>query len=145
MSPYIGHRWLDMAHAAVAKDVDPTAPWADDKWDEMGEAVLAILEGKDPKEAVRAFRKAEFVSRHLTVRMDLGREENDERWINTILPTSESAEDEVMAKEEVRYRYHHGDNRPHSQAKQQQPSRRRMKDAGINDKRPRSSQEGTGA
>ena len=69
-APYTGHRWLDMARKAVgAGDLDSSTPWADDYHDEMGEAVLALLEGRDMAEAVTAYRKKEYIPRRMTMHM----------------------------------------------------------------------------
>lgn len=103
-APYTGHRWLQMAHDVVRKDgFDTSAPWADDYWDDMGEAVLALLEGRDMKEAVRGYRKKEYVARRLTQHLgDWGDvEEAQNRWFESVMPTVESAEDEALAHEAV--------------------------------------------
>jgi len=100
----------------------------------MGEALLALLEGRDPKAAVVEYRKREYVPRHLTSHIDDYRDEDGvSRW-ERVLPSSPSAEDVVMAAEEPvrKVKYHHGANRPigHVRNRQQQPSMRRRKDAG---------------
>ena len=133
-APYTGHRWLEMARG-VAGVPDPEAPWAEDKYDEMGEAVLALLEGRDMEEAVAAYRKQEYVSRHLTVRVEDwgGDEQGERRWFESVMPQAPSAEDEFIATLEVDARYHHGSNRRRfgNNRGQQQPRRRRMRDAGL--------------
>lgn len=134
-SPYTGHKWLEMAREAVSSDFNPLGgEWTDQKYDEMGEALLALLEGRDPKEAVRDYRRSEFVPRHLSVHIGDWKGEDGEdveRW-GSLLPSTPSAEDEAVARETVRFRYHHGENPPvgRRRNRQQQPSRRRMKDAG---------------
>lgn len=135
-SPYSGHRWLDMARAVVGSP-NPEAPWADDAYDDMGEAVLALLEGRDMKAAVSAYRKQEYVSRRMTIRMDDWRAADDyeHRWFESIMPKAQSAEDEYMQKV-VPVRapdagYHHGRNRRRfgNNRGRQQPSERRKRAA----------------
>lgn len=135
-SPYLGHQWLEMARSAVG-DFRPDSQWADDKWDEVGEALLALLEGKDPKDGVREYRKREYVPRYRTIHIGDwagGDEAYAQARFDAMMPTSPSAEEEVVAKESVlrKTRYHSGDNltKGRGQQRQQQPSRRRMKDAG---------------
>ena len=134
--PYTGHRWLEMARDVVGKPSDPSAPWADDYWDDMGEAVLALLEGRDMKEAVRAYRTKEYVSRHLTIRMDEWKDEGQEgRWFESVMPKAPSAEEEYLSSEpsvELSIPFHMGSNRRRygNRNKQEQPSERRRKDAG---------------
>ena len=57
-APYSGHKWFDMVRGVVGK-IPPAqdAPWADQWNDEMGEAVLAFLEGRDPMEGLTKARK----------------------------------------------------------------------------------------
>lgn len=135
-APYTGHRWLEMARNIVARDVDRTAPWAEDYFDDMGEAVLALLEGRDMQEAVKAYRSKEFAARNLTLHLgDWGDDEDQQnRWFEGVMPKADSAEDEAIAREAAVYylktRYHHGSNGHPIHNRQQQPSRRRMKDAG---------------
>lgn len=131
-SPYTGHFWFDMARAVVGGDPEPA--FRDYGYDdEVGEAVLALLEGRDMGEAVTAFRRAEYVPRHLTIRtgdwVDAGEED---KWFDG-LARVESAEDEAIARDTVLERaagYHHGDNRRrfNNNKGRQQPHRRRMKD-----------------
>lgn len=79
--PYTGHRWLEMASRAAGGYVDPTAPWADDRFDEMGEALLALLEGRDPKLAVKEYRSREYVSRSMTTRIsEWSEDERTQGW-----------------------------------------------------------------
>jgi hypothetical protein len=133
-APYTGHKWLQMAHDVVRKDgFDTSAPWADDYWDDMGEAVLALLEGRDMKEAVVAYRKKEYVARRLTQHLgDWGDDEDEQnRWFESVMPKAESAEDEALANEAVvvyaktRFRNVHTKNRG-MKHKLSQPSNRRM-------------------
>lgn len=102
-APYTGHRWLDMAAKVVMKDrsLDHSAPWADDYHDDMGEAVLALLEGRDMAQAVRDYRNKEFVPRKLTIHMGDWIDDDDQaqRWFDRMMPTTPSAEDEYMAQE----------------------------------------------
>lgn len=102
-APYTGHRWLDMAASVVGRQFDPTAPWADDYWDDMGEAVLALLEGRDMKEAVKKYRSKEYVYRRLNIHLgDWGDdEERQNRWFESLMPKTESAEEEALANEAV--------------------------------------------
>lgn len=134
-NPYTGHRWLDKAREAVTqKHIDPLAPWSDDKYDEMGEALLALLEGRDMNEAIKEFRSKEFIPRHLTKRMSDYREDRDEtKWFDEALPSEPSAEDEVITRESISVLIHNngigpGKRSRHMKHKTQQPSRRRMKD-----------------
>lgn len=131
--PYTGHRWLDMAANIVGTGFDETAPWADDKWDDIGEAVLALLEGRDMKEAVRNYRKKEYAARNLTVHLgDWGDDEDEQnRWFEKVMPQVESAEDEALANESVQFyaqtRFNNVSNKSRRMKhKTQQPSRRRM-------------------
>lgn len=56
-APYTGHRWFDMMREIVGPVPEQDAPWAD-KWnDSMGEAMLAFLEGRDPREGLTKARK----------------------------------------------------------------------------------------
>jgi hypothetical protein len=98
-APYTGHRWLDMARKAVlgSKNLDDSQHWADDYHDEMGEAVLALLEGRDMGEAVSAYRKQEYVPRRLTIRYDDWRDDEDAgSWFDRVMPTVPSAEDQYL-------------------------------------------------
>lgn len=131
--PYTGHRWFDMAKQAVngGRDVDPA--FRDFGYDdEMGEAVLALLEGRDMGEAVREFRRKEFVPRHLTLFLgDWHNKDEGIDWVEEALPPVPSAEEEVMAGFAVATRYIHGTNdRPTNKSRKSktQPSRRRQKD-----------------
>lgn len=133
-APYTGHRWLDMAAKVVMKgrSLDHSAPWADDYHDDMGEAVLALLEGRDMAQAVRDYRNKEFVPRKLTIHMGDWIEDEDyaQRWFDRVMPTTPSAEDEYMATEpitvyaETRFRNVHTRNR-RMKNKQSTPSNRR--------------------
>lgn len=131
--PYTGHRWLDMAAKVVGTGFDDTGPWADDKWDEMGEAVLALLEGRDMKQAVKEYRSKEYVPRRLTIHLgDWGDDEDlQNRWFEKVMPQAESAEDEALANETIGYyvqaRFNNVSTKnPKMKHKTQQPSRRRM-------------------
>lgn len=104
--PYSGHRWLDMARAATlrGKDLDGSAPWADDYYDEMGEAVLALLEGRDMGEAVKSYRSKEYPTRKLNIHLGDWRDDDGPmRWFEAQLPTMPSAEDEYLDNDEVQY------------------------------------------
>ena len=137
-APFTGHRWLDMAREAVTSSfVNPLMPSSDDYYDDMGEAVLALLEGRDPKQAVKEYRSQEYASRRLFVRMGEWGDDPDEqnRWFEKVMPKAESAEDEAIARETATYYlktpYHHGSNGRPMRNRTQQPSRRRMNnDAG---------------
>ena len=133
-NPYHGHPWLERARAALGlTDLDPNSRFIEDYYDDMGEALLALMEGRDPEEAVRAYRRQEYVARHLTHHID----EWHDREIDPtdrLLPSAPSAEDEVMERLdrlEVKARYHAGENTyRHHTAGKSQPSQRRRKDAG---------------
>lgn len=133
-SPYTGHRWLEMARRVAQPNyVDPEAPWAEDYNDDTGEAVLALLEGRDMKEAVKEYRRREYVSRYLTTRWSEYKNEDGESYADWFLPMEPSAEDEVIAVESVRVAvkskfYRKGGMSRHLKHKTQQPRRRRMKD-----------------
>lgn len=101
--PYTGHRWFDMARAVVGSN--PSPEYRDFGYDdEVGEAVLALLEGRDMDEAVREFRRQEYIPRHLTRRQgDYLDDEGVDRWFDRLMPTVESAEDEVVAAETISY------------------------------------------
>lgn len=131
-TPYTGHRWLDMARKVVTdKYINPLLTYSDDYNDDMGEALLALLEGRDPKEAVKAYRSREYRSRNLFIRMgDWGDEEDEQRkFFEKIMPQAESAEGEAMASIVVADRFNQvaTKNRGMKQ-KTQQPSVRRRKD-----------------
>lgn len=132
--PYTGHRWLDMARKmVVGNGFDGSTMWADDKYDEMGEAVLALLEGRDMQEAVTNYRKQEYVPRNLTIHLgDWGDDEEAQtRWFETAMPRVESAEDEAIARVYVADKFNDVATKNRGMKhKTQQPSRRRMKDAG---------------
>lgn len=104
-APYTGHKWLDMAREAVQKDrfVDPLAPWSDNYYDEMGEALLALMEGRDMREAVKEFRNKEYPMRNAVRIGDWHESDETDRWVNEIMPTVESAEDHAIANESVSY------------------------------------------
>ena len=137
-APYTGHRWLDMARAAVGADFDGSQPWADDYHDEMGEAVLALLEGRDMKQAIVDYRKAEYVPRHLTLHDegDWADEDGYDRWFDSVLPAAPSAEDSFFAtlpNMEVQAKFHHGSSRRpygNNKGRQEPAQRRRRRDAG---------------
>lgn len=102
--PYSGHRWLEMARKIVDPNnrLDDSAPWADDYHDDMGEAVLALLEGRDMTEAVRANRRKEYVPRKLTYHMgDWRDDDGEDRWFDRQMPTTPSAEDEYLDSQPV--------------------------------------------
>lgn len=133
---YTGHRWLDMAREAVSGGRDVPPEFRDFGYnDEIGEALLALLEGRDMEEAVREFRAKEFVPRHLTVFTSEWHDDEDRQYLeDQNMPTSPSAEEEAVAAEAVVYRlkerFHWGKGRRRfgNNKGQQQPSRRRMKD-----------------
>lgn len=101
-APYSGHVWLDMARQVVGKDFDPTAPWADDYYDDMGEAVLALLEGRDMKEAVKEYRRREYVPRRLTHHIgDWRDDDGHDRFFDRMMPTTPSAEDEYLDSQPI--------------------------------------------
>lgn len=104
-SPYTGHRWLQMAKDAVAPMVNHDSLWAEQYYDEMGEAVLALLEGRDMKQAVKDYRRKEYIPRHLTMHIgDWGDDEDQQnKFFEKIMPTVESAEDEAIANETVQF------------------------------------------
>lgn len=135
-APYTGHRWMDMARAAVGS-VDPD--FADHGWnDQVGEALLALLEGRDMHEAVADWHRREFVPRHLTIRMGEYRGDEDVDWVEQELPPEPSAEDWVVARETVvelapRMSWKKTGRRLSSRT--QQPTRRRMRDAGLREHR----------
>jgi hypothetical protein len=132
--PYTGHRWLDMARQAVAPHgFSPEATWAEDYNDDMGEAVLALLEGRDMKEAVKQYRRREYVSRYLTTRWSEYKDEDGHSYADWFMPWEPSAEEEVVAIESVRVAvkskfYRKGGMSRKMKHRTQQPSRRRMKD-----------------
>lgn len=134
-SPYTGHKWLDMAREAVGRDVDPE--FRDFGYDdEVGEALLALLEGRDVDKAVHDFRKREFVPRHLTLFLGDWKNEEGEERESSLLPTVPSAEDEVVAMEvagafSVPHRMNWKPNPRRgvgSTKSKTQPSRKRQKD-----------------
>lgn len=150
-SLHTGHRWLEMAVQSVSggRDIDPA--FRDYGYnDEVGEAVLALLEGRDMDEAVKNYRLQEFVPRNLTIRAgDWVDDEGEDRWFDDIGAVP-SAEDEVVAVETVTYelkaRYHRGQNNRTNFSKKgrkrlNQPSRRRMRDAGWERRAARRGQE----
>lgn len=131
-APYTGHRWLDMARNAVSKTwVNPLAPWSDDYYDDMGEAVLALLEGRNVDEAVKEYRSKEYRSRKMFIRMgDWGDDEDEQRkFFEKVMPQDESAEDQYFAGVVVADRFNQvSKKRRRMKHKTQQPSYRRRKD-----------------
>lgn len=134
-APYSGHRWLEMARQAVTRDgmVDTSAPWAEDRYDEMGEALLALLEGRDMHEAVKQYRKREYVPRYLTTHWDDFKDDEGNSYADIVLPREPSAEEEAITRETIRVRvpsrfYRKGATSRHMRHKTQQPHRRRTKD-----------------
>lgn len=130
--PYTGHRWLEMARDAVGR-INPD--FADYGYnDEVGEALLALLEGRDMKQAVNEFRKKEYIPRYRTLRLGEYRDEENYDWVEHTLPPSPSAEEQALANEavvlEVKARMNWKKTGMRLSGKTQQPSRRRMKDAG---------------
>jgi len=136
-SPYTGHRWLEMAREAVTggRDIDPAfRDFGMD--DEIGEALLALLEGRSMDEAVKEFRAKEYVPRHLTVFTSDWHDNEDEGWKeDRYMPSVPSAEEEVVAMETVglqvasRVNWKKNSRRGlGSHSSRTQPSRRRMKD-----------------
>ncbi len=132
-APYTGHQWLEMARAAVQTSLDLSihSEARDRYYDDLGEALLAIMEGRDPKQAVIEYRKLEFIPRHLTSHIgDWSGDDPDyaqECW-DAVMPTAPSAEEEVVARETVlrKVRYHGGHGKGlMGTPRQQQPSRRR--------------------
>lgn len=102
-APYTGHRWLEMAREAAGgpKQLDFGLELYDRYTDEMGEALLALLEGRDAKEAVKDFRRREYVPRHLTQHIgDWSGDDEVEKWQHweSVMPWSQSAEDEFMER-----------------------------------------------
>jgi hypothetical protein len=55
--PYVGHPLFEAAREAARVRADYQADFGQNDW--LGEAVLALVEGRDPEEAVRAFRRRE--------------------------------------------------------------------------------------
>lgn len=134
-APYSGHRWLDKARSVVVglNDLDGTAPWADDKYDEMGEALLALLEGRDPSEAVKEYRRKEYIPRNRMLRLSDWKDELEQRKWESVMPKEESAEDTFFRAYVDKVRYSSGTNNTalHTKGKKlNQPSKRRQKDAG---------------
>lgn len=138
--PYYGHPWLDMARNAVngGRDIDPA--FRDFGYnDEVGEALLALLEGRDMGEAVKEFRRREFIPRHLTMWLGDWKDGDEDRHKeDRVMPSAPSAEEEVVTAETVMTlfqsgRYDKGANRRRfgNNKGQQQPSRRRMKDKSL--------------
>lgn len=135
-APYTGHRWMDMARAAVGT-VDPD--FADHGYnDQVGEALLALLEGRDMHQAVADWHRREFIPRYRTVRMGEYRGEEGVDWVEEELPPEPSAEDWVTARETVlelapRMKWKKTGRR--LSARHNQPTRRRMRDAGLREHR----------
>lgn len=135
-APYTGHMWLERMRQLVAPSLDDSSLNADYYHDQMGEALLAFLEGRDPSEAVREFKRREFVPRNMTLSLSEWKDDpdNTDRWFDSVVPPTPSAEDEAVARETAVYylktRYHHGENgRPMRGGRdRQQPHRRRMRD-----------------
>lgn len=137
-APYTGHRWLDMARAAVHNSPDPA--FADyDYNDQVGEALLALMEGRDMAQAVDEWNKREFIPRHLTLRMGEFKGEESLDRVEMMLPAEPSAEDEVVARETVTYmlkaRMSWKKTGRRLSGRTQQPTRRRMRDAGLREHR----------
>lgn len=101
--PYTGHRWLEKAREAagqLALEL-PDTELTDRYYDDVGEALLALLEGRDPKAAVIEFRKREFVPRRLTKHIaDWSGDDPVEAWHRweAVMPVTPSAEDEALER-----------------------------------------------
>lgn len=97
---YSGHQWLEMARAAVGTvTLIEGTEISDRYYDDMGEALLALMEGKDPKEAVRAYRKQEWQARYLTKHIgDWAGDDPVDAWHRweAVMPQTQSAEDAFM-------------------------------------------------
>ena len=97
---YSGHRWLDMARAAVGTPTMIEGTELTDRYyDDMGEALLALMEGRDPKEAVHEYRRREYVPRRMTKHIgDWRGDDPQEAWHRweAVMPQTQSAEDEFM-------------------------------------------------
>lgn len=141
-APYTGHRWLEMARKEVMphRDLDPSVPWADDYHDEMGEAVLALLEGRDMSEAVHEFRRKEYVPRRLTQHISDYIGEDGNSYFDLVLPREPSAEEEVVAAETalVKARWAKPSQKRsgrHMESHTGQPSNRRSNSKRLSDHR----------
>ena len=89
-SPYSGHRWFDKIRELVGPMPDQTKPWSDRWNDEMGEAVLAFLEGKDPQEGLTKARKDYNMMEYRQVyisQLEYADEERGGSWESRIVPT----------------------------------------------------------
>jgi hypothetical protein len=142
--PYYGHRWLEMAREIVlgGRDLDPQSPYIDEKYDDMGEVLLAIMEGRDPKQALKEYRSKEYNARFLDLHMgDFRDREDGSSWFDQVLPPTPSAEEEAIKRNpdwnsnfdwnSRGYRFDQvSTKRKRLRHKTQQPSRRRQKDAG---------------
>lgn len=101
-APYTGHQWLEAARAAVAPGQTEFGWELYDRYnDEMGEALLALLEGGDPKAAVVEFRKREFIPRYMTTHFSEWASEEQEWRLEEVVPRDDSAEDVAIARETV--------------------------------------------
>lgn len=75
--PYVGDDVFERARAAARISGDYESDWGQN--DIIGEAVLAILEGRDPEEAVRRYRATEkaFEARKAYGVVDVGTDGRD--------------------------------------------------------------------
>jgi hypothetical protein len=96
--PYVGHQWFDAARKAVGPVQFEFGLELLDRYnDELGVAVLALLEGGNPKAAVIEFRKREYVPRYLTASISEWQGDADQEYKLDRLPSVPSAEDTYIA------------------------------------------------
>ena len=110
---YTGHKWFDLARQVVGNPPPEDSVFFDMWADRMGAAVLALLEGKDMREAVKEHNRQEYVPNNRTIFMSDWTGENE--YKEASIGTEESAESEAIARERVAFeakaRYSHGRNR----------------------------------
>lgn len=128
---YTGHRWFDMARQAVNGGRDVIPEYRDYSYnDEVGEALLALLEGRDMHEAIKEYRRQEYIPRYRTVHFgDWAEDEHpiEERFRELSVP---SAEEEAVVQETLSARlnvkWHRNPKRSmHGGQRKSQPSNRR--------------------
>lgn len=88
---------FDSVRAIVGPPPDSSAPWFDDWAEKMGTAILAAAEGRDVREALKEYRKSEFIPKYRTVRLGEFKQE-DAFKLDKILATENLTENEALAK-----------------------------------------------
>jgi len=123
-----------MARQAVNGGRDVPPEFRDYQYnDEVGEAVLALLEGRDMAEALKQYRKREFIPRHMTLWLSDWHKDDERPVEERVLPPVPSAEDEAVGRivlgEKIKVKWKPNRKMSVGSTKSRtQPSRRRAQD-----------------